>query len=59
MGSFICIGYYSPKHGTDVLKVSSERLGNEDKVPCQRVLLRGRDLNRGHLVIVKSKAITE
>ena len=27
------------------LKVSSERLGNEDKVPCQRALLPRRDLN--------------
>ena len=27
------------------LKVSSERLGNEDKAPCQRVLLPPRDLN--------------
>ena len=27
------------------LKVSSERLGNEDKAPCQRALLPWRDLN--------------
>ena len=27
------------------LKVSSERLGNEDKAPCQRALLPRRDLN--------------
>ena len=29
------------------LKVSSERLGNEDKAPCPRALLPGRGSNRG------------
>ena len=29
------------------LKVSSERLGNEDKAPCPRALLAGRGSNRG------------
>ena len=29
------------------LKVSSERLGNEDKAPCPRALLPGQGLNRG------------
>ena len=39
------------------LKVSSERLGNEDKAPCPRVLLPGRGSNRGPPVW-KSEALT-
>ena len=39
------------------LKVSSERLGNEDKAPCPRVLLQGRGLNRGPPVW-KSEVLT-
>ena len=39
------------------LKVSSERLGNEDKAPCPRALLPGRGSNRGPLVW-KSEALT-
>ena len=39
------------------LKVSSERLGNEDKAPCPRALLPGRGSNRGPPVW-KSKALT-
>ena len=41
MGSFMCIGYFSPIHGTDGLKSPKERLGNEDKAPCPRALLPG------------------
>ena len=39
------------------LKVSSERLGNEDKAPCPRALLLGRGSNRGPPVW-KSEALT-
>ena len=39
------------------LKVSSERLGNEDKAPCPRALLPGRGSNRGPPVW-KSEALT-
>ena len=39
------------------LKVSSERLGNEDKAPCPRALLPGRGSNRGPPVW-KSQALT-
>ena len=39
------------------LKVSSERLGNEDKAPCPRVLLPGRGSNRGP-PLWKSEALT-
>ena len=39
------------------LKVSSERLGNEDKAPCPRTLLPGRGSNRGPPVW-KSEALT-
>ena len=39
------------------LKVSSERLGNEDKAPCLRALLPGRGSNRGPPVW-KSEALT-
>ena len=46
VGSFTCVGYYSPINGTDGLKVLSERLGNEDKAPCPRALLPGRGSNR-------------
>ena len=38
-------------------KVSSERLGNEDKVPCPRALLPGQGSNRGPPVW-KSEALT-
>ena len=39
------------------LKVSSERLGNEDKAPCPRALLPGRGSNRGPPVW-KSEVLT-
>ena len=39
------------------LKVSSERLGNEDKAPCPRALLPGQGSNRGPPVW-KSEALT-
>ena len=39
------------------LKVSSERLGNEDKAPCRRALLPGRGSNRGPPVW-KSEVLT-
>ena len=39
------------------LRVSSERLGNEDKAPCPRALLPGRGSNRGPPVW-KSEALT-
>ena len=39
------------------LRVSSERLGNEDKAPCPRALLPGRASNRGPPVW-KSEALT-
>ena len=39
------------------LKVSSKRLGNEDKAPCPRALLPGRGSNRGPPVW-KSEALT-
>ena len=55
MGSFMCIGYFSPTHGTDGLK--SPPKDNEDKAPCPRALLPGRGSNRGPPVW-KSEALT-
>ena len=57
MGSFTCIGYYSPIYGTDGLKSPKERLSNEDKAPCPRTLLPGRGSNWGPPVW-KSEVLT-
>ena len=43
MGSFTCIMVFLSYTRDRRLKVSSERLGNEDKAPCPRALLPGRD----------------